>query len=136
PFRFRGRPVKLLPWNICPLSMVSELAEGDRGFGVSHLGPIDRDNYGMVLNVSTWRYHPRVAPDGWSNLLIDRAAMGLSAVSAISQLETASPFMVPPEPMWLEDLLGDVKHRVVNRFGNTLAYIRSGPRQHLEPGPE
>jgi hypothetical protein len=136
PCTFRGRPVKLLPWNICPLSMVSELAEGDRGFGVSHLGPIDRDNYGMVLNVTTWRYHPRVALDGWSDLLIDRTTMGISAVSAISQLETASPFMVPPEPMWLEDLLGDVKHRVANRFGNTLAYIRSGPRQHLEPRPE
>jgi hypothetical protein len=120
PELLQGRSITLLPYNVYPLDMATESARRERGFGIWGLGPNDLDNYGMILNVTEWRFHPRTDPDGWR-------ALGGPELIALDEDESrrGDPQQIlPPEPEWLDDLLADVRERVEQRFGSIETPLR------------
>jgi len=120
PILFHGRPLTLLPFNVCPLELVGERPRRQRGFGVSHLGSKDSDALGMILNVTEWRYHPELEPHGWDVIGGPECRFpGPEDCPADPVAEIENEYMLPPEPEWLSDLLGEVRQRADLGYGAT-----------------
>ncbi|WP_433305443.1 hypothetical protein ACQP2F_18085 [Actinoplanes sp. CA-030573] len=109
---YQGR-LQLLPYNVFPLSVVTESADRERGFGVSGFGPDDMDNYGTVLNITEWRYHPRSNPEGWDAI---GGVPDVQRLAPATWAEKRRLLGLAPDAHWLEDLLSDVRQRVWSRF--------------------
>jgi hypothetical protein len=105
--------LQLLPYNIVPLSAVAETGDLERGFGAWGFGPGDLDNFGTVLNITEWRYHPTSNPHGWG------AIGGVPDVEQLAEStwrERQQLLGLAPESPWLEELLSDVRTRMASRL--------------------
>jgi hypothetical protein len=116
PVLFRGQELRLAPFNVCPLESVTEYAQSDRGFGISHLGPEDNDPFGMVMNVTEWRYHTTENPLGWRDLPAWRSHPGVRYSPSGKVLDTADLLGDPPRLKRLTKLLNEIRSRVERRF--------------------
>lgn len=109
----------LLPFNICPLSSATELAERDRGFGVWGFGVNDADNFGMALNITELRYHPESSPHGW-DVIGGPLLEGAELAREMTTRQRRELLGLPPEPRWLDEVLREVRKRVADRFDLSL----------------
>ena len=116
PILFHGEQIRFAPFNICPLESVTEYAQSDRGFGISHLGPEDNDPFGMIMNVTEWRYHPTEDPAGWRDLPAWQSHPRVRYSPSGEVLDTADLLGEPPGLGWLKQLLSEIRWRVERRF--------------------
>jgi hypothetical protein len=112
PAPYRGQ-LQLLPFNICPLSAVTDTADRERGFGAWGFGENDLDKFGTVLNITEWRYHPTSNPNGWDGI---GGVPDARLLAESTWLERRRLLGLAPEPRWLEELELDIRRRVARRF--------------------
>ena len=98
------------PWNLAPLW--SKYPRRQKGFGVRGIGPGDIDEYGSVLSVAEYLFHPVFHETGWERIGGPEMVIDGQRFTFDQDSSYMAKFLFPEVPTWFKEAVSEIEQIV------------------------
>ena len=98
------------PWNLAPLW--SKYPQRQKGFGVRGIGPGDIDEYGSVLSVAEYLFHPLFHRTGWERIGGPEMVIDGQRFTFDQDSSHMAKFLFPEVPTWFKEAVSEIEQIV------------------------